>query len=63
LEAAIAAKEAAFGEGEITRPPHWSGYRLIPDVIEFWVNRPYRLHDRLVFSRVGENWDTAQLYP
>lgn len=63
LEAAIAAKEAAFGEGEINRPPHWSGYRLIPDVIEFWVNRPYRLHDRLVFSRAGDGWTIGRLYP
>ena len=65
LEKQVAAKGAKFGVGEIPRPDHWSGYRIIPTQIEFWVNRPFRLHDRLVFRRVNETagWTTEKLYP
>ncbi len=65
LEKQIAAKAAHFGIKEVTRPPYWSGYRLVPTQIEFWVNRPFRLHDRLVFTRdrVGAQWKTERLYP
>lgn len=65
LEKAVAAKTAKFGLGEIPRPPHWSGYRLVPLQIEFWVNRPFRLHDRLQFARENETapWKTQRLYP
>jgi pyridoxamine 5'-phosphate oxidase len=47
------------------RPPHWGGYRLVPDAIEFWQGRPSRLHDRLLFSRTDEssNWQIARLSP
>ncbi|HEY2022795.1 pyridoxamine 5'-phosphate oxidase [Paraburkholderia sp.] len=47
------------------RPPHWGGYRLVPDAIEFWQGRPSRLHDRLLFSRADEssNWQIARLSP
>ena len=48
---------------EVPRPPHWTGYRLAPSSIEFWVNRPYRLHDRLLFERDGEGWSTRRLFP
>lgn len=65
LTDAVRDLEGRFSEGEIPRPPHWSGFRLAPLSAEFWVNRPYRLHDRLVFSRAradGE-WTTRRLYP
>jgi len=65
LEKAAAAKAAKFGIGKIPRPPYWSGYRLIPTQIEFWVNKPFRLHDRLQFKRENAKaeWVTEKLYP
>ncbi len=65
LEHEVARLTDQFGEGDVPRPPHWSGFRLTPLEIEFWHDRPYRLHDRLVFRRSaqGEAWDRAQLYP
>ncbi len=63
LEKAVAAKTAAFGLGDIPRPPHWSGFRLAPRSIEFWVNRPFRLHDRLCYERSGDGWQKRRLYP
>ncbi|MBB5518124.1 pyridoxamine 5'-phosphate oxidase [Amphiplicatus metriothermophilus] len=63
LEKAVAAKAAEFGLKEIPRPPYWSGYRMIPSQIEFWANRPFRLHDRLLFTRAGAGWKTTRLYP
>jgi pyridoxamine 5'-phosphate oxidase len=63
LEKAVAAYTAKFGVGEVPRPPHWSGFRLAPVEIEFWQAGAFRLHDRLRFTRVGEAWETARLYP
>lgn len=65
LEKAVAAKAAKFGIGKIPRPDHWSGYRLVPTQIEFWVNKPFRLHDRLQFKRadVKSQWVTEKLFP
>ena len=52
-----------FADQDVPRPDHWSGYRLTPGHIEFWQERPFRLHDRLVFERQGDSWKTYQLYP
>ncbi len=59
----VAAETLRFGIGEIPRPPHWSGFRIIPEVIEFWNNGTARLHDREVFTRDGTGWNVQRLYP
>jgi pyridoxamine 5'-phosphate oxidase len=52
-----------FAGGDVPRPPHWGGYRLIPDRIEFWTDRPHRLHERRLFVRSGGGWTEGLLYP
>ncbi|MCA0406494.1 MAG: pyridoxal 5'-phosphate synthase, partial [Proteobacteria bacterium] len=65
LEKAVAREALRFGLGEVPRPPHWHGYRLKPLSIEFWLDKPFRLHERLVFTRetVDAPFSTAWLYP
>jgi pyridoxamine 5'-phosphate oxidase len=48
---------------EVPRPPHWSGYRLKPERIEFWISRPFRLHERYLYTRQGDGWTVTVLYP
>jgi pyridoxamine 5'-phosphate oxidase len=65
LEKEVAKYTAKFGIGDIPRPEHWSGLRLIPSEIEFWADRPFRLHDRVKFTRSAssEPWSKERLYP
>lgn len=64
LEKAVAEYTAKHLVGEIPRPPYWSGFRVIPSAMEFWHDRPFRLHDRVTFARGdGERWTKARLYP
>ena len=65
LEKSVALYTAKFNIGEIPRPPHWIGFRLTPLEIEFWHDRPFRLHDRVVFRRSseGDAWTKSRLYP
>ncbi len=63
LEKHVAEYTAKFGLSKIPRPGFWSGYRVRPERMEFWQDRPFRLHDRLVFQRTPEGWRTEKLYP
>lgn len=63
LETRVAKYGLLYGIGKVPRPPFWSGYRVVPQVIEFWEERPFRLHDRTVFRREGDNWTTTKLFP
>jgi pyridoxamine 5'-phosphate oxidase len=63
LEKAVALNTAKYAVGEVPRPPHWTGFRIAPVSIEFWQDKPFRLHDRVVFSREGEGWRKVRLYP
>jgi pyridoxamine 5'-phosphate oxidase len=63
LERGLQEVEARFPEGNIPLPPHWGGYRVRPDVIEFWQGRESRLHDRIRYVRTGESWRIERLSP
>lgn len=64
---ALAARVREFDEkyhdSDIPRPPHWGGYRVVPERIEFWHEGQDRLHTRIVYTRNGENWERKMLYP
>lgn len=63
LEKRVALFAAKYAIGTVPRPAYWSGFRVVPERIEFWENRPFRLHDRLVYHHAGEGWTTEKLYP
>jgi len=63
LEQTVAAAALRFPLGAVPRPPYWSGYRVTPEVIEFWHQRPFRHHDRQRFTREGEGWRHEWLFP
>nr|WP_321462860.1 pyridoxamine 5'-phosphate oxidase [uncultured Cohaesibacter sp.] len=63
LEKAVAEYTAKFNIGRIPRPDYWSGFRVIPEEIEFWHDRNFRLHDRVVFKPVEGGWEKTRLYP
>ncbi len=65
FEKAVALMTAKYAVGAVPRPPHWTGYRLVPAAIEFWQDRPFRLHDRVVFTlgKDGTRWTKTRLYP
>ncbi len=63
LEMEIARFAAKYAIGEVPRPPHWSGYRVHPERIEFWSHGAFRLHDRRVFTRQGDGWTAERLFP
>ena len=69
LERRVAAADERHPGEDIPRPPHWSGYRLLPRRFEFWQDMPFRLHDRTVYERAahggasGVGWETMKLYP
>ena len=63
LEKRIAEYTAKFNVGSVPRPDFWSGFRLAPEMIEFWQDQTFRLHDRLIYSRVTNGWSTHRLFP
>ena len=64
LERRVAELDRQYPGEDVPRPPNWSGYRVLPDMIEFWQDMPYRLHDRMVYRRESEvGWQTSRLYP
>jgi len=65
FEKAVALNTARFAIGSVPRPPYWSGYRVVPQEIEFWQEKPFRLHDRVAFTRdsASATWRKTRLYP
>jgi pyridoxamine 5'-phosphate oxidase len=63
FEARFADTEARFAGQDVPRPPHWSGHIVMPQHMEFWQDREHRLHERWLYARDGDSWNSAMLYP
>lgn len=63
FERRVEEMQQRFDGKDVPRPPRWSGFRLIPDAVEFWSDRPHRLHERRLFTRDGDGWSEGLLYP
>ncbi len=63
LEARVAEFDAQYPGEAVPRPPHWSGYRCVPEYFEFWQDRPFRLHDRITYTPDERGWRSGRLYP
>ena len=63
LMASYAETAARFGDGPVPRPPHWYGFRVVPDAVEFWEHGAHRLHDRIRYTRAGACWIAERLAP
>ena len=63
LEKRVARYAARFGIGKVPRPPYWSGYRVRPTEIEFWQDKPFRLHERILYDHTADGWRVRRLYP
>ena len=63
LETEVAKTIARFGAGKVPRPPFWSGFRVVPEQIEFWKQKPFRRHERILYTRAANNWQKQWLFP
>jgi pyridoxamine 5'-phosphate oxidase len=63
FEARLADVELRYKDAPVPRPPHWSGFRVVPQTIEFWQDRDFRLHERWLYTRMGDDWQAGLLYP
>lgn len=63
LERSVAATMIRFPRGKVPRPPHWGGFRVRPQQIELWTEKPFRLHERMLYTWAGGRWEEQSLYP
>jgi len=63
LELKVKELTAAYANKEVLRPPHWGGYVVIPSKVEFWQGRPSRLHDRIIYQKINQQWQLKRLSP